>query len=394
MKAKTKIIGDAGTGKTTYIVKLASNTNATVVSHTRAAVQSVLSKAKQKNLRVKALTLHSLACRLPEIKPFLKNTQKLGGVDAIRQAFVLKHNLTSEQAEAFFNFYSYVVNVGYPRGEIDLEESKRKQERAPINARFDLKLLEEYEVFKVRRRVVDFEDMLKFLYDAVKEGYRPCTIGVVDEGQDSSPLQWEIEKSFDRLLVSGDNLQAIYSFQGSVPKLFNSFGDRVRVLKYNYRIPRTLWEFAGEIVKGQLDRERAVAIHEGGEVKLTDELTVKEVAELARNEKGERILVVARYNSLVDELYAALKALDLDVGRPSEYGNNRVTVGTIHSCKGYEGDTVILVDAVKENWESKEEKEEEERVWYVGATRAKKKLVITPLAGWEHFVVPVAEAVC
>ena len=53
---------------------------------------------------------------------------------------------------------------------------------------------------------------------------------------------------------------------------------------------------------------------------------------------------------------------------------------TIHKSKGKEADTVILVDkATYYERQGREDSEEERRVWYVGITRAKKRLVILSL---------------
>ena len=54
----------------------------------------------------------------------------------------------------------------------------------------------------------------------------------------------------------------------------------------------------------------------------------------------------------------------------------RIRVSTIHRAKGGEADNVaLLLDSTKACVES-EDQDAEKRVWYVGATRAKKELHI------------------
>jgi superfamily I DNA/RNA helicase len=59
-----------------------------------------------------------------------------------------------------------------------------------------------------------------------------------------------------------------------------------------------------------------------------------------------------------------------------------VTVSTIHSIKGGEADTVVLLQNTLSIVEETEvnDPDEERRVWYVAATRAKTRLIITKLA--------------
>jgi len=383
---RLKIIGDAGTGKTSRIVKIAARFDAVVLSHTRAAAAAVRASARRQELPVNVSTLHAYACReVPELRPFLKKTRELGGVENIRQEFARRHGLSGEEAEAFFSFYSYLVNTGYHRGEVNVDEALRRVRRGPYTASVKPKLVEEYELFKVRRGLVDYEDMLKFLYDAVEKALE-LPVVVIDEAQDNSPLQWAILKAAKLVFASGDELQSIYSFQGARPKLFQRFGDRFIILDRNYRIPSKIWDFAGKIVRKQLRRRRAEAVKKGGLVKAVERpVRARDVVELVKREwDGKKTLVMARYNKFVEELYLRLKAEGLPVCTPNNYYDGQIVVGTIHSCKGYEGENAILVDAIDEHEE--EDEEEEERVWYVGATRAREKLVIAPLLGWEHFL--------
>jgi len=64
-----------------------------------------------------------------------------------------------------------------------------------------------------------------------------------------------------------------------------------------------------------------------------------------------------------------------------------VRVDTIHSVKGEEADMVVLVGNITEKTRVSEEDDEdaERRVWFVGLTRAREKLIITQLPQYDKF---------
>lgn len=76
-----------------------------------------------------------------------------------------------------------------------------------------------------------------------------------------------------------------------------------------------------------------------------------------------------------DDYQAAVKEWGQDA-----VDNPGVRLGTIHSAKGMEADNVALLTTMSEPCaracETQEGHDEEQRVWYVGATRAKKRLVV------------------
>ena len=94
--------------------------------------------------------------------------------------------------------------------------------------------------------------------------------------------------------------------------------------------------------------------------------------------------IASRYNT-IDEFFEALE-------RIKEVQNNKnstVTLSTLHSSKGLEFDRVIMIDVVdgilpsnSDNM-TEDEKEEENRLFYVGITRARHTLDI--LVGMRYF---------
>jgi superfamily I DNA/RNA helicase len=366
-KLKLKIIGDAGTGKTHYLKSIIQKWKIPSCSHTRTAVERLRTEDSPASRTIHSIAL-KIALRDATFKKMYERTVKAGGIEKFRQQFCKLHNLklhhdpyTPCEGKAFFSLYSYYANTL----------------KIPKNADPKLtKLIPEYEKYKEEEKFVDYEDFLLIAMALSEEtGYK--TNIVIDEAQDLSPLQWAlIEKIADMTFLAGDELQSIFSFQGATPETFTNIQTKSKILDYNYRIPSTIWEAAGEIVKKQLKRKRATALYEGGlvvEINQPPETIAKLAATLSSIDKT---LLLCRHNSTVIEYARILDTNNLDytlVKMEKNRGNrtsHKLLLDTIHSCKGLEAPFVVLVD------ENTEKNEEEDRIRYVGMTRASTVLII------------------
>lgn len=111
-----------------------------------------------------------------------------------------------------------------------------------------------YESFKHDVERVDFTDMLLF---ALRERAWPAVKWLVlDEVQDNNPLMmayclaWAAE--CEGLILAADPDQAIYTFAGAAPELFESVAGRRHELRQSYRLPRTVHARALAIRAGML----------------------------------------------------------------------------------------------------------------------------------------------
>ncbi|MBR4809997.1 MAG: ATP-dependent helicase [Bacteroidales bacterium] len=94
-----------------------------------------------------------------------------------------------------------------------------------------------YREFKQNHRYIDYDDMLKLMADALAEKpeFRARVASeytniLVDEMQDTNPLQWRLLESFFptcRFFCVGDDAQSIYAFRGADFKSIHSFSERV-----------------------------------------------------------------------------------------------------------------------------------------------------------------------
>ncbi len=112
--------------------------------------------------------------------------------------------------------------------------------------------------FKRDNLLVDFTGMIERY---VAGGPTPpLDVLIVDEAQDLSLLQWKaVEKlagNCRRVVLAGDDDQALYYWAGSRPEIFKAFAERgeIRVLSQSHRLPGKIHSLAQKIVLGIKDR--------------------------------------------------------------------------------------------------------------------------------------------
>ena len=83
----------------------------------------------------------------------------------------------------------------------------------------------------------------------------------IDEAQDFTPLQWEMAKFIaskaGRVIIAGDDDQAVHRWTGVDVDLFIKSSDNVERLTQSYRIPRSVHRFASVIserIGGRLEK--------------------------------------------------------------------------------------------------------------------------------------------
>ncbi|ETA73738.1 UvrD-helicase domain-containing protein [Ligilactobacillus equi] len=214
--------------------------------------------------------------------------------------------------------------------------------------------LKEYSSLKERNQQIDFEDMQKLLYVALNDErlqskikgamMRRWNVIVIDEFQDINALQWALmnrifsEKSFEQLMVIGDDDQSIYSFRGSSPDFIQKFSTFVNYsvtfnLSTNYRTGGNILDSVIPVItKNTLRLEKSLkAFNKGGKVyKIEskegnhgDEFFEKMLKNLA-NSPNESSAILVRYNKdkpvIADVL--AYKDVYLDVGSSSNILQN------------------------------------------------------------------------
>lgn len=328
--------------------------------------------------------------------------------------------------------------------------------------------------FKRDRHLVDYTDMLQLFVD--NSWAPPLEVLFVDESQDLSMLQWRVvEKLAEnarRVVVAGDDDQAIYRWAGAAVEHFVDMPGRVRVLEQSWRVPECIQGIAEDVI-GRVGHRRPKTWkpREGDgsilrPMKLEEvDLWSEDVLILARNgyslrdaepllqqegvlyevqgrssvrrgtmdairlwerlRKGESIAIqdVLKVYDMMSTGVGVKRGFKKLPGHPPEMEVNlgwlrengglvrdeiwhtaldriepketaymlkalrngekisaepRVRLSTIHGSKGGEASHVVLITdmAARTHREFEQNPEDEARVWYVAATRAKKKLSI------------------
>lgn len=327
--------------------------------------------------------------------------------------------------------------------------------------------------FKKARNLHDYTDMLQMFVDA--QWSPPLEVVFVDEAQDLSWLQWrvvgELSRQARRVVVAGDDDQAIYRWAGADVDQFVRMEGRVEVLGQSWRVPPEVQVVASEVV-ARIRHRRPKAwrpSEHSGLVRRTssvlDEIaTGDDILVLARNafslrnmatqlrregllfefrdepsiprnvltavrsweklRRGESVsadivrLVYSQMTSgrgyrrgfkslpgvpgdqMVDmkwlvssgglltsmPWFDALDRIPRDesaylrsaVQRGEKPDSPRIRLATIHGSKGGEADHVVLLPdmARRTHEEMLSQPEDEARVWYVAATRARRQLTL------------------
>ena len=238
-----RVFGPPGTGKTTYVAgqveraaKALGSDALMVASFTRTAAAELASRRMPLG-RSQVGTLHSFAYRSldrPELvyghidlwnrtKPHLKMS---GAKQDVDHAAVDQNPET--QGDDLLNQLDICRGRQWPK------------DRWPAAVRAFEKA---WTAWKRDEGVLDFTDLIEMSTGAGPAPGRP-RIAFFDEVQDFTPLELRLVRSWaghmDRVLLAGDDDQAIFTFKGATPDAFLDPvlpEGQVRVLEQSYRLP-------------------------------------------------------------------------------------------------------------------------------------------------------------
>lgn len=275
------VLAGAGTGKTRTIIgrakwlmdeKSVDPARVVIVTFTRRAANEIKARLNRAAgpVATKALsgTFHHLALRIMSARRKWFGFNDLTVMDRDDQTQLMKlvrgelvgKSAVVPQAGQLISLYSYARNTNQPAKDYlkkfsELDETTTQQ------------VLEIFAAYKKRKQAgayLDYDDILhrfaKVLHDDPKVREKVCTRYdhiLVDEMQDTNPLQWLILQSFAeycQLFCVGDDAQSIYAFRGADFQNVHSFGERVedgQVLKLqqNYRSTQPILNVANWLLK-------------------------------------------------------------------------------------------------------------------------------------------------
>lgn len=268
------IIASAGTGKTSTIVgRIAHLINNGVKPKeillltftNKAAVEMInrVSKIFSKEIakEIMAGTFHSVSYKLLkelEVNITLKQPNELKTLfKSIYEKRVFMDR--NEEANPYDGGYLYDIYSLYLNSNNSEDFTSWIKEKSPAHETYTLiyeDVIEEFNTLKKEYGYVNFDDLLTTMLEVLKEKDFAFKEILVDEYQDTNPLQGRLLDAFrpKSLFCVGDYDQSIYAFNGSDIGIISTFAKRyndanVFTLKRNYRSTKPILDLATKVIE-------------------------------------------------------------------------------------------------------------------------------------------------
>ena len=290
------VLARAGCGKTKTIIAraqyLIENVSPPerlqILTFTRRSASEIIERVKSglgnKAQGLKASTFHTWCMSLIRRAPDLFGCDNCSVIDRDDQLTVFRllratspdaKNALLPKAADLCDLYSFARNT---RKSLRITLEQRHPESLEI---FDsiAKIVTCYEDRKESRNYLDYDDILDIVakqisqQDAVRKWVSSKYDEIlVDEFQDTNPIQWDILKPLSdsvRLFCVGDDAQSIYGFRGADFETIHSFGNRVEGatvlnLSTNYRSTQEILDISNWLLsESPLQYEKKLVAHRG-----------------------------------------------------------------------------------------------------------------------------------
>ncbi len=350
--APLAIIAAAGSGKTRVLTRRIAHRIVTgsadprhtlALTFTRDAAGELRRRIRQLDIDepIETGTFHAVALRLLRDRAMANDTAAPAvAPDRMRLAreIVTETRLSCEPAAALAELDWARARMVMPA---DLASASRAVRRRPaLNPDQFARFAERYTALKRRRGVVDFDDLLEGLLDAMRRDSTYADIVrwrfrhlFVDEAQDLNPLQFAVLEHLrggrpDICLV-GDPRQAIYGWNGADPTLLDEVerhlpGITIVRLQGNYRCtPQVVRAGAAALAPTGVADDTESRRAEGRSPSITaypdEQAEARGVADAARSliarHGARQVAVLARTNEQLGVLGTALAAAGVHVSR-------------------------------------------------------------------------------
>lgn len=239
--------------------------------------------------------------------------------------------------------------------------------------------LNAYAKLKSTYGVLDFDDLAVAAGSMTSPDFDEV---LVDEAQDLTTIQADFVEncSRNRLTYVGDSNQSIFAFAGSDGTMFDRLHDwDQRTLSKSFRSKERILAVANQVADDKLRTD----LH-GGVVNVEHveyHAVTKRIVAATHTDKNTAILGRSRIgleriaDALTDAGRAVQRSWEDDVD------DAEITVSSVHKAKGGEWDKVIVTDLIGTGFVGCDESDEEKRLFYVAATRAKQELSLMTLDG-------------
>lgn len=372
-----QLVAGAGSGKTTTLIEtiLAAQKfgydprKICLITFTKKAAAEMRERIDRAGASVGfAGTMHSLGFRL---------IRKLSD----KEESILLHpeKIKQEIAMRLFPRYSHIPAEFLVRSDVLHPEEEQE-------------LTAEYESYKEKNCMIDLDDLISratvLMQRATQEGKPPFEMPylMVDEFQDTSPGQIEFIKSLspEKLFVVGDDWQSIYRFRGADVSISLDFakhfpGATRLFLTKNFRSQSLVVRFGNRAItlSSKYIKKKLRPFHPRGKTPHCYIAHTQKPHLLSLWQKGS-----LTYEKRQKEPYTVLVRTNHLRRMIEKVLPEHVQVMTIHGSKGLEFDHVVIFGVAQRIFPHRyNDFDEEVRLLYVAATRAKKTLAFI---AWGH----------
>ncbi len=328
------VIAGAGTGKTRTIIHRAvyllsqgvRPDKILILSFTRKSANEIVERIKQfqdagSTLNLSGQTFHSWCSQIIKNNPqvFEQYDYTLLDSEDVDSLFKLlftqkyKNNKTVDQKlySKIQSVYSYMLNTRKPLIEaIKIQEcgnmsEDEKEKYIKDNEPVFKEIMRDYIAYKKKNKLFDYDDLLYITANglAQNEEARKFISSkyehiLVDEFQDTNPLQYQLLESFYEnchLFCVGDDAQSIYAFRGADFKSMHNFTDIVPnssklYLNTNYRSTQEILDISNWLLEqSSIDYNKHLKAYRGQGVKPVIEYMYDEYSEA--NSVTDKILL-------------------------------------------------------------------------------------------------------
>ncbi|WP_258455252.1 ATP-dependent helicase [Aequorivita sp. CIP111184] len=301
------LLAGAGTGKTKTIVGRAAHLieNGTaaekiqILTFTKRAASEIVERVKagipgRDAQALSGSTFHSWCNQLITSFPNLFGAANYTVIDSDDQLSLMKMACGNEKTgygkirikpQQILDLFSFARNtrinltetirIQLHKGKDDSETNEEIEELRPV---LEL-LIKEYQTLKMQQKYLDYDDLLLVVGNRLHKDEEARNILskaydyiLVDEMQDTNPLQWYLLAPFEKickLFCVGDDAQSIYSFRGADFQNVHSFTERVsdsevKKLDKNYRSTQKILDISNWLLqKSPIGYNKKLTAHRG-----------------------------------------------------------------------------------------------------------------------------------
>lgn len=289
------VLAGAGCGKTTTIISRASYLiskgispeRILILTFTRKAAFEIVTRIEKcldkQSYGIKACTFHRWCIDILKTNPKIFGYENFTLIDRDEQLQIFKRIRTSykdnrlPKSAKMLDAYSFARNTRKSLSEVIFEKlfdySFAKEKIA--------EMMKSYEEEKRIKNYLDYDDILDIVASSIQQNKDVCKwlaekydCILVDEMQDTNPLQWNLLEplsKYTKLFCVGDDAQAIYGFRGADFNNIHSFQERIPnsviiKLEDNYRSTQEILDLSNWLLKSsqiKYDKELKAVLGNG-----------------------------------------------------------------------------------------------------------------------------------